>query len=63
MSLYVIRIFQLWENISLPVLLEDCSIIYMYLLKQNTFSLINNGIINVKFEVVEFDLVQINSVL
>lgn len=63
MYLYVIELFQLRENISLSVLLEDCSITYMYLLKQKMFSLINSGTINVKFAVVEFDLVQINSVL
>lgn len=63
MYLYVIELFQLRENISLSVLLEDCSITYMYLLKQKMFSLINSGTMNVKFAVVEFDLVQINSVL
>lgn len=63
MSLYVIEIFQLRENISLSVLLEDCSITYMYLPKQKMFSLINSGTMNVKFAGVEFDLVQINSVL
>lgn len=63
MYLYVIELFQLRENISLSVLLEDCSITYMYLLKQKMFLLINSGTINVKFAVVEFDLVQINSVL
>lgn len=63
MYLYVIELFQLRENISLSVLLEDFSITYMYLLKQKMFSLINSGTMNVEFAVVEFDLVQINSVL